>query len=85
MPDYQYPGRLEMTNINDAFGKKDRVQQAILDRHNAKDTLKKAAESSLVKIEKPVSPPVASPAAVVEAVPPSPLPVASSAAPEEAS
>jgi hypothetical protein len=50
--------------MNDAFGKKDRVQQAILDRHNAKDTLKKAAESSLTKIEKPApEPPVESKAA----------------------
>ena len=54
-PVYQYPGRLELTNINDAFGKKDRVQQAILDRHNAKATLKQAAESSLMKIDKPPS------------------------------
>jgi hypothetical protein len=56
MPTYQYPGRNELTNMNDAFGKKDRVQQKMLDRARAKDTLKKAAESSLVKIDKPASP-----------------------------
>ena len=40
MPDYQMPGRLELTNINDAFGKKNASQQAILDRHMARDTSK---------------------------------------------
>lgn len=37
MPDYQMPGRLELTNINDGFGKRNAVQQAILDRHMQKD------------------------------------------------
>jgi hypothetical protein len=35
-PDYQFPGRLEKTNVNDAFGKRNIVQQRILDRHNEK-------------------------------------------------
>ena len=32
-PDYQMPGRNELSNINDAFGKKNQVQQAMLERH----------------------------------------------------
>ena len=35
-PDYQMPGRLELTNINDAFGKRNVVQQRILDKHVAR-------------------------------------------------
>ena len=54
-PDYQMPGRLELTNINDAFGKRNAVQQAILDKHAARgdnrqlvsNTLKTAAQASL--------------------------------------
>lgn len=47
-PEYQMPGRKELTNINDSFGKRNPVQQAILDRHNAKgSTLQKTAEASL--------------------------------------
>jgi hypothetical protein len=52
------PGRLELTNINDAFGKRNAVQQAILDKHAARgdnrqfmgtgtSTLKAAAQASL--------------------------------------
>ena len=37
MPDYQMPGRNELTNMNDAFGKRNAVQQAILDRHAARN------------------------------------------------
>ena len=31
-PDYQMPGRNELSNVNDAFGKRNLVQQRILDR-----------------------------------------------------
>jgi hypothetical protein len=31
------PGRMELTNINDCFGKRNAVQQAILDRHAARN------------------------------------------------
>ena len=57
-PDYQMPGRLELSNINHAFGKRNAVQQAILDKHVARgdnrqfmgtgaSTLKAAAQASL--------------------------------------
>jgi hypothetical protein len=32
-PDYQMPGRNELSNVNDAFGKRNAVQQKILDKH----------------------------------------------------
>ena len=54
------PGRLELSNVNDAFGKRNKVQQDILDRHVARgdntqflgagpgpSTLKAAAQASL--------------------------------------
>jgi hypothetical protein len=50
-PEYQMPGRFELENINDAFGKKNPVQQAILDKHIArgdnKQFLKSRADTSL--------------------------------------
>lgn len=49
------PGRNELSNINDAFGKRNAVQQKILDKHVARGdnrqflgtTLKTAAQASL--------------------------------------
>ena len=54
-PNYQMPGRNELSNINDAFGKRNAVQQAILDKHAARGdnrqflgtTLQTAAQASL--------------------------------------
>ena len=52
-PNYQMPGRMELTNINDCFGKRNAVQQAILDRHNARSdkpvgsTFQASAQQSL--------------------------------------
>ena len=49
MPQYQFPGRLELTNVNDAFGKKNPVQQAVLERYNKKNekTFQNAALETL--------------------------------------
>lgn len=53
MPDYQMPGRNELTNMNDAFGKRNAVQQAILDRHAARNdgaaTLKQSGQAQMAK------------------------------------
>lgn len=54
-PEYQMPGRNELSNINDAFGKRNAVQQAMLDKHVARgdnrqflgSTLQTAAQASL--------------------------------------
>lgn len=52
MPDYQMPGRNELTNMNDAFGKRNAVQQAILDRHAARNdggSLKQSGQAQMAK------------------------------------
>ena len=52
-PSYQMPGRMELTNINDCFGKRNAVQQSILDRHAARNdkpvgsTFQASAQQSL--------------------------------------
>ena len=38
MPDYQFPGRLELKNMNDAFGQANSVQAAILKRADERNS-----------------------------------------------
>ena len=56
MPDYQYPGRLELKDIFDAYGKRDPKQEQYLARHAAKDAkpLANAGANVLATIEKPI-------------------------------
>ena len=44
MPNYQMPGHSEISNPNDAFGKRNAVQERMLNRHKA-NTLSNAGAS----------------------------------------
>ena len=87
-PDYQMPGRNELTNVNDAFGKRNAVQQAILDRHMAKgNTFQNAAKASLdgSKLHQASRKESSAAASEVANLPADPVPAArSSKAPSEA-